>query len=613
VDVYFRELAPENWSRSGSNIVASQLESSVSPIKSYCFLNPTTLQNLGGTKGNTLPPATIFSSSLMSNSLHTALTAADFSYANWMAKGWELDSLEIFKSQLKTWLTNNFPPFSVLNPNNSLNAYILDKTISGTRYIIPLLYVGDQGSLIQTITANISVNYATPIYSGSDFEISGTVLDNFNPVQNVSVSLTLAGQTQTVTSGVSGDFTAYFTGIETAGVYTLNWTANINGTALSKSRQFTITAIQAQSVDVTTTPSTPTNGITFTATANVKGNTNNNLNNAPITLTYNGEAVSGFTDSSGNFSASFIAASGATSILYDAVTVSGSKAITIATLQTVSISTTPPTPIDTQSFAVNATVRNSINALVENALASLTYEGVSISGYTNGSGVFSASFTAIYSKETVGYNVQSGVLTGSSTITVGKTTSKLTNITIGSPTPNPVITQDPFDVVVTAFDQYSVGLPSASIQIKTGSTVLGTGITLANGSATISSLAPASSGSYSIYAASGVISSTAQVLTVDAPAPVATYLTISELDPPELFAGNTFFVTIGVLSQYNEPLLEALTITITDGTNILGSGTTNPSTGLVTVLCSAPPSAGVYSVYATYSTITSDTKTLTVS
>lgn len=613
MDIYFRTLAPENWSKSGSNLVSSQLQSSVSPLKSYCFLNPTTLQSLGGTKSNSLSPSVIFASSLMSNTLHVSLNSSDFSYENWMLKGWELDSLEIFKSQLKTWLTNNFVPFSVLNPNNSVNAYILDKTISGIRYIVPLLYIGNEGSLIQTITANVSVNYATPIYTGTEFDITGTVLDDWTPVSGVDVSLTIGAQTKVVTSGAGGDFTASFSSIPTAGTYTLSWTGNVNGTVISKSRPFTITAIQARTVSIATSPSTPTNGIQFAATATVKDNLNNNLNNAPISLTYNSVEVSGFTNSSGQFTANFTAVTGKTSILYDAVTVTGSSAVTIATLQSVNFSTTPPTPIDTQSFSISATVRNSVSALVENALASLTYEGVTVSGSTNNLGVFSASFTALYGKESVGYNIQNNTLSGTTSITVGKTTSRLSSITIGAPSPNPVITNNPFDVVVTALDQYAAGLPSASVQIKTGSSVLGSGVTAANGIATVSSIAPATSGSYSIYGASEAVSSSVEVLQVNNPPAVPTYLTISDLDPSSLFAGNSFFVTVGVLSQYNEPMLDTYSITISDGTNTLGTGSTNPTTGQVTVLCSAPPTAGVYQVYAVLGSVTSLTKTLTVS
>lgn len=613
MDIYFRSLASENWSKVGNDLVSTSLETSVAATKAYCFLNPTALADLGGTKDNTIAPMAIYASSLMSNTLHQTLSASDFSYENWVAKGWELDSLEIFKSQLKTWLLANFLPFSVLNPNNSINAYVMDKTVSGTRYVIPLIYIGDQGTLIETITANMSISYPSPIYTGSSFTVSGTVFDNGNPIPDVSVTVSVDSQSETAISDENGDFNVSFNPISQSGSYTLSWAANINGTVITKTRPFVISAIQAESVTVTFSPTVTTHRVLFTAIATVSGN-NTTLNNAPISLRYNGIESSGVTDADGKFSADFIADSSITSLTYDAVTISGSSSVSVSTLQSVSISTTPSNLIDENSFTVSATVRNALTNLVPNALTSITYDGVTVSGSTNTSGVFTTgSFTAMYGVNSLSYNVQNGILTGSYNSTVGKTTSRLASITASAASPNPVITEEPFNVVVTAYDQYSTVFPNALIQIRTDDSVLGSGTTNASGVATISSLAPDTSGSYSIYAASGSVSSSAQVLTVDLPPPVASYMIISDPNPSDLFIGNSFTILVTVYTQYDQIFLDSVIINITDGSNILGTGTSNSSTGQVTISCSAPFVAGTYQIYAVSGTATSDAKTLNVS
>jgi hypothetical protein len=611
MEIYFRALASENWSKVGNNLVSTSLQTVVAPVKAYCFLNPVTLQTLGGTKDNAISPNVIHSSSMMSNTLHQNLSAEDFSYNSWSARGWDLDSIEIFKSQLKKWLLANFLPFSVLNPDNSINAYVVDKTVSGNRYVVPLIYIGDEGTPIETITANMSIAYPVPLYTDSSFTVSGKVTDNGIAVTDVLVTIEINNQSETVTSDANGDFSANFDEIAREGTYTLTWSANINGSIVTKTRPVVVSKLIADTVNISIAPQIPTNKVQFTATANVVGN-NLILSNTPITLTYNGSSISGKTNNQGNFSADFTAESSVTSLTYDALTISGSSNLTFSTLQTVTITTTPSSLIDEQSFVVNATVKNALNNFVPNAATSITYDGVVLSGATNASGVFtSGSFIALYGKNSLSYNVQS-VLTGSYTSTVGKTTSRLGFITASVPAPDSVITGGAFTIGVTTYDQYSEIFPNAQLEIKAGDLVLGSGVTDNLGIASIYSTAPNTTGSFDIYAASGSVTSNAQSLTVTLPPPVASYMTISDPDPAELFIGNSFRVTVEVYDQYNNIFLEPTFITITEGSLTLGTGTSSASTGSVTINCSAPIYPGTYQLFAVAGTASSSATLLNV-
>lgn len=619
VNVYFRSLAPENWNlvNSTTGIRSFFLQNAPASTNAFCVFNPVTLNSLGGTLTNTLSASSIASSSMMTNTLNTVFTRSDFTAASWTSYGWDVESIEIFKSQLKTWVDNNFKKGTVLNVgSDSINVYIVEVVRINVRHVIPVIYVGNTGSLVSNVTQDISLTYTTPLYNYLN-TMSGNVTDNGSGVGGVTVTATIKTfggvtvETQTATSASgTGAFTINFTGYF-ANYYYLLWSGTVNGQQINKTRVIQVIATPAASTKtITYSPDPAIAGSSFTATITVRDQYSNLLSNQSTSLTYNGTTQSGTTDGSGQFQATFTANASATSISYDVANgrLTGSQAITVqdSSVSQVTISQAPNPAIDGNVFTLTATVLNSQSSPLSGKSISLTYNNATQTGTTDSYGVYSPGFNAAYGVTTVNYSVDGGAFTGSTSIFVSGASQTLTSITLGSPSPSSVDTSGSFSITAYAYDQYSVAMSAQTITIYDDSlNSLGYGITDGTGAVTITCTAPGTAGNYTLTAKSGSVSSSTQALTVTNPTPVVTTISLSSPSSSPIYqSGNTSF-TATVYDQFNQVMQNVYVEFHNAADNSLeGSATTNSSGEAVFTYY--PMSTGAINFYAKVGSVISN-------
>lgn len=605
VDIFYRQLAQENWILSGGSLQASQLQTSDASTNVYCFLNPVTLTSLGGTPTNTISPSTIAASTLMKNSLHAAVTAADYTFASWSAAGWEPESIEIFRSQLKLWVENNFASGTVLNTGSeTVNVYILRKVEAGVYYTLPIIYVGNTGTAVSTITANISLSHLTPVFSQSLPAMSGVVTDNGVAVNGVNVTvqiITLLGkvlQTQTAQTSGSGNYSVTFTGSWVPNVYYLSFSANVNGQEITKTRLLNILADAVPTSAIVTTSTPIVDGTSFTATITVTDQYSVASASKAVSLTYNGTTQSGSTNNLGQFQTTFTASTSATSITYDvdSGTLTGSHSITVQSgvASTVSITQSPNPAIDTESVTITATVSNSNSTPLSGKSVSLTYNGTTLTGTTDGSGQVSKTFTTAYGVDTVSYDVNSGELSSSASITTAMDAQIITTVNIGVPVPATVDIDQSFTVDVTVLDQYSLGIDNEAVTLYEGANIIGTGTTNNLGVSSITS-SFAASGSYSIFAEAGAVQSGTESVTVVPPVPAAAIVTLDAPTMNPIDTTQSAGFTARVYDQFNN-LMSGQTVTFYNGVTPITSQVTNLSGETTLTFSSA--STGTFSITA---------------
>jgi hypothetical protein len=622
VQITYRSLAPENWDITDSTLQATQLQSSAASYNAFCFLSPVILANLGGTLSNTLSASTISSSTLMKNSLHAPLTAAEYTAASWGENGWEVESVEIFQSQLKTWVDNNFVSGTVLNPGSqTINVYILDKIIGSTRYLVPIIYVGNTGAAVSNFTKNITLSYSTPLYNDPINTMTGTVTDGASGVSGVTVTAQIRTlntrtilQSQTATTDGSGQFTLNFTGLWTPNTYVLTWSGTVNGTTINKTRIISVVADPVATVaTVTASPSSPTDGTSFTATITVRDQYSNLLSNQSASLTYNGNTQSGTTNGSGEFQANFTATTTALTITYnvDSGTLTGTQAITVESsgVASVTLSQNPDPAIDGNSVQIIATVLNSSAAAVSGASVSLTYDEVTQSGTSNASGEYAASFTANYLASSVSYNINSGSLTGSENIQVNQAPQVVTIVTAGFPSSSTVDTDEVFTLPVTVFDQYNSVIANQYVTVEMNMISVGSGTTNNLGEVTVSCTAPSISGSYSIVAYADSVASNSQNMTVENPAPVATTVNLSLPTQNPIFTTESCDLTATVYDQYDTLMVGQSVNFLVD--SVLSTTISTDVLGQAVFTFSAATS-GSYDVSATAGSASSGVQSITV-
>jgi hypothetical protein len=139
-NIFYRDLEPNNWSISGDVFVVVGLETGPQSGNDYCILDPIGLNNNGGGPNTAISQGQLMSSVLMQDTTQPLQAASDFAASAWTGLGWDLSSFDNFKTQVQSWVLLQFSNI----PN--LNLYILNATIQGTQYLVPIIYTGNNGT-----------------------------------------------------------------------------------------------------------------------------------------------------------------------------------------------------------------------------------------------------------------------------------------------------------------------------------------------------------------------------------------------------------------------------------------------------------------------------------
>lgn len=146
-NVHYRGLDGRSWNKIGDYLTSSGV---ASESGYYLVISPSVINSLGGTPDSTIAAGTIAGSALRQNSLDPAQPASDFTVTSWTSRGWSspVTSFSAFQNEIRGWISNNLDN-STINPGASdFNFYLTDTIISGTRYLVPVVYLGNDGPVI---------------------------------------------------------------------------------------------------------------------------------------------------------------------------------------------------------------------------------------------------------------------------------------------------------------------------------------------------------------------------------------------------------------------------------------------------------------------------------
>lgn len=150
-NVHYRLLDERRFSISGSSLVSDGIAEILAGY--YIIVSPVVINSLGGTPSSTIAAATIESSALRQSNFDPQQPASDFALNSWTGQSWPNAStdLEGFKTAVGDWILNNLDN-SIINPgSNPFNFYLLNTTISGTQYLVPIVYLGADGEILNAI------------------------------------------------------------------------------------------------------------------------------------------------------------------------------------------------------------------------------------------------------------------------------------------------------------------------------------------------------------------------------------------------------------------------------------------------------------------------------
>lgn len=145
--IYYRPLDPNNWTLTGSNLSSNGLSQFST---TYWVISPEVINTLGGTPSSTIAAATLQTSDIKQSVFDPQRPAADFALSNWNSKSWPDASSNMngFQLAVRDWVSSNLDNASLNPQNRSIVFYLVDTTISGTRYLIPIAYLGNDGDIL---------------------------------------------------------------------------------------------------------------------------------------------------------------------------------------------------------------------------------------------------------------------------------------------------------------------------------------------------------------------------------------------------------------------------------------------------------------------------------
>lgn len=133
------------WNINGSNIERQNL---CNVSTTFYLIDPTLINNLGGTKSSALTANQIDSNLKYVTSGTWSNVAANFINSNWSAKGWTVSDEAAFLDELQTWISLNFNN-QTLNPNLTDVTFVTVRgTLNGSDYSVVFCFFGNQGSEI---------------------------------------------------------------------------------------------------------------------------------------------------------------------------------------------------------------------------------------------------------------------------------------------------------------------------------------------------------------------------------------------------------------------------------------------------------------------------------
>ena len=176
-------IDPSYWKVNGSNLENSNIFNQ--PVSSF-ILNPVTVNTLGGTKTSTFTPAQVntnFKSTL--TSAVSIPNAADFTQATFLSNGWTVGTEATLVTEIAQFLWKNLHNTTINPLLNDINVVIVKGNISGTDYIVPFCYFGNQGTGV-TVLDDI---YGDMLFTDVTFEfLYGDAL-----LTDVTFTLTIDG------------------------------------------------------------------------------------------------------------------------------------------------------------------------------------------------------------------------------------------------------------------------------------------------------------------------------------------------------------------------------------------------------------------------------------
>lgn len=142
ISVHRKNLNIGYWSISGPNLLRAGL---CNTPTTFFSVDPETVNTLSGTKASTFTKAQLDANFKFATSADVSLVAADFTDANWTAKGWTPGNDTTFYTELSTFITNNFGQLAI-NPNSTDVVLVIARgSVGGTNYSAPFLFFGDHG------------------------------------------------------------------------------------------------------------------------------------------------------------------------------------------------------------------------------------------------------------------------------------------------------------------------------------------------------------------------------------------------------------------------------------------------------------------------------------
>lgn len=180
-NVRYRGIDARAWSLSGDYLVASGILRADQGY--YLILNPTVIQELGGSPSTTIAAATIATSALRQNTLEPLRPAAEFAGSNWVSKGWSdpASAFATFQNEIYNWIISNLDNATINCGALDFNFYSLDTTIGGTRYSVPLVYLGSDGVPLGRSVPATGLSLFYDFTRSSCYPGSGTTVFDLSP------------------------------------------------------------------------------------------------------------------------------------------------------------------------------------------------------------------------------------------------------------------------------------------------------------------------------------------------------------------------------------------------------------------------------------------------